>query len=291
VDVKTQEWLQRGAEATDQSMIEQSGPAYPFIQWVNGKRNQQRAGGVPFSGGWFAKGDQFDGDLPGWTKDALVFDSGDSTDGFFIRDLTVAVIRSRRCWQVKVGERAQVFPWDQYDLAKEAGKPSGKLQVLVAVKGLEDINPVVLTMKGSTSKAFAPSKTGQSVISTFDQKVMNVANTAIKKTGRRLARYAFWLTVGPDRDGNGNPIFTQAGSGSASSPVTLPVALGLKAKMSLDDIAPFYVGTENIQLFQEFYAEAEQWARAFDKMQTQDTEAEPENPNDLKDVEEEEIPF
>lgn len=295
MSIKIQEWLEQGVEAIDQDTVEQSGPAYPFIQWVNGQRQQQRAGGVPFTGGWFAKGDQFQDDLPGWTKDALIFESGDSIDGFFIRDLTVAVIRSRRCWQVRVGERTQIFPWDQYDLAQAAGKPSGKLQVLVAVKGLKDINPLVLTMKGSTSKAFAPSRTTASVISTFDQKVMSVANAAVKKTGRRLARYAFWLTVGPERDASGAPIFTQVGSGAASSPVTLPVALGLKAKMTLVDLEPLYVGLENVRLFQEYYTEAEQWAHAYDKMQAQDTDAEPEqeNPNEPRDIDEseEEIPF
>jgi hypothetical protein len=307
-DVAVEEdWLD-AAQDVDQSTVDLEGPQYPFAQWVHGKKALKPAGGVIYTGGWFlngAQGIEAD-DLPGWTPGELEHQQGDATEGFFVRDLTVAVIRSRRCWRVRDGDQTRLYAWDEYDRAVKAiptgGGLSGRLQVLVAVRGLEGLGPLVLTMGGSVSRAFAPGKSGSSVMNVFRRVVVTPANTINRKRGvKNVFPYrAFWLTVGPDREPDGAPKFAIVGEGNATSTVTLPVALGLDDKLEPQQIGALFVGRENLAQFSTWYVEAEEWANAWTaealsgQRTAQDEAAETAEATDNDDpayVKEEEIPF
>jgi hypothetical protein len=318
-DVAVEEdWLD-AAQDVDQSTVDLEGPQYPYIQWVHGKKALKPAGGVIYTGGWFlndAQGIEAD-DLPDWTPGELEHQQGDATAGFFIRDLTVAVIRSRRCWRVRDGDQTRLYAWDEYERAVKAipagGGLSGRLQVLVAVRGLEELGPLVLTMGGSVSRAFAPGKSGNSVMNVFLRSVITPANTLNRKRGVKNAfpYRAFWVAVGPDREPDGTPKFTTVGEGSAQSTVTLPIAvnlrdrrdaedLGLGGKLTAQELGQLFVGRDNLALFSTWYIEAEEWANAWtaealsgqrqaqDEAEEEAAEAEADNP---AYVEEEQIPF
>jgi len=301
-----EDWLD-AAQDVDQSTVDLEGPQYPFAQWVHGKKALKPAGGVIYTGGWFLNDSQGieEDDLPGWTPGELEHQQGDATVGFFVRDLTVAVIRSRRCWRVRDGDQTRLYAWDEYERAVKAiptgGGLSGRLQVLVAIQGLETLGPLVLTMGGSVSRAFAPGKSGNSVMSVFLRSVITPANTLNRKRGVKAAfpYRAFWLSVGPDRDPNGNPIYATVGEGNATSTVTLPVALGIGDKLDPQGLGQLFVGRDNLALFSTWYLEAEEWANAWtaealsgqreaQEETREEAEAQADNPAYVK---EEEIPF
>lgn len=264
-------WLD-AVDDVDQGTVEQDSQQYPFAQWVHGDKKLAKVGGVPYTGGWFmnaAQGISLE-ELPGWEAGELIHEQGDSTEGYFVRDLTVAIVRTRRCWRVRDGDRTSLFAWDEYDRAvgsiPTGGGLSGRLQVLVGLQGLEGLGPIVLTMGGSVSRAFAPSRQGDSVINTFRRAVLTPANAANRKRGKKaLWPYrAFWLSVGPDRDDKGDPIYATVGDKGAQATVTLPVALELHDKMSLQEIGQRFVGRELLELYSAWHEDAEAWATAWD---------------------------
>lgn len=256
-------WLD-GANDVDQSTVETSGARYPFIQWVNGEQKMKKAGDVSYTGGWFMSEAQAAGfDMRGWSAGDLTHKDGSFTHGWFTRDLTVAVIRLRRSWLAN-GQR---YAWDEYKDARDANggmTPKSKLQALVLVRGWQQ--PVVLTMSGTTGAAFVGSKQYGGALAEFDRQVIQEANLLNLKRGvnRKFPRRAFWLTVGPARNADGSPTFTEVGQAGATSFVTLPVAIGLPEKPTADDLGKLYVGAETLTTVNMLYAEAEAWGRAWD---------------------------
>ncbi len=293
MDTQIANWTDQ-VDAVDQETIEEQGPSYPFIQWVNGKAELKAAGGVLWTGGWFTKGDQFSEELPaGWTEGSLPHRDGGETEGFFTQTLTFAFLRMRQCWRVKdVSGRDRQFPYREYEQAQAMGTPRGKTQLLVVVKGLEQIGPVVLTVKGTTAAALVGRK-GDSIFRQFDLHVRQVANRIVRKAGKKsqFPWLAFWMTVGPALDGKGQPIFVKVGDGDASSRVTLPALIGVHEKMNPDEIGKLLVGNDNITIFSTYWKEAESWAHAWDQSQVPDEIVENDNHNKLTDIEEDEIPF
>lgn len=270
-----EEWLD-AVDDVDQSTIEEDAQQFPFAQWVHGDKKLAKVGGVPYTGGWFLNGaqgigiDELQGEPCAWEAGELIHEQGDSTEGFFCRDLTFAAIRSRRCWRVRDGDHTVLYSWSEYDRALAAvpagGGLSGRLQVLVGLQGREGIGPIVLTMGGTVSRAFSPSRQGDSVINTFRRSVLTPANAANRKRGKKaLWPYrAFWLSVGPDRDDKGEPTYTTVGSKGAQHTVTLPIALELHDKMTLQEIGQRCVGRELLEMFGAWYENAETWATAWD---------------------------
>ena len=264
-------WLD-AANDVPQDTVEQVGPEYPFIQWVNGAPSLKRAGGVAYTGGWFMPESQAVSDtMDGWEKGELVHGDGASTPGWFTRDLTVTVIRMRRRWIVdEVG-----YPWNQYNRAVIAGRPKGKLQALALVAGW--FTPTVLTMGGTASMAFQGSKRVEGVLTRFNRLVVREANTLNSKRGNsaKFPYRAFWLTVGADRDANGAPKFTTVGQTPNTSQVTFPIALGLKEKPEPADLSELFVGKDTLTALNAMYVEAETWAHAWDAMAPQEAPDEP----------------
>lgn len=248
----------------DQSTVEVTGPEYPYIQWVNGKPPMKAAGGVVYTGGWFLPEGQVSahpGD--GWTAGELVHDDGTSTEGFFARDITVAVIRMRRRWYVNEAQAS--FPWNEYDKAQIMGKPSGQAHILSLVRGLEDVGPMALTVKGTVCRAFMGSKQSEGVLGAFNRLVIREANAlnAKRNVKAKFPYRAFWLAVGPKRDDKGLPVFDEVGQ-TQKSLVTLPTAVGLTAKLAAGELAKRFVGPELITTLNRYYSEADAWAIAWD---------------------------
>jgi hypothetical protein len=229
--------------------------------------------------------------LAGWEKSEMTHrGDGSTTEGYAIRDLTVAVIRMRRRW-VSGGVG---YPWDQYDQAKAAGKTTGHLQVLCVVKGWEtpehELVPIVLTMKGTVCRAFQGSQKAPGVLSAFSRLVVSEANklAAARGSKSKFPYRAFWLTTGPQRNADGSPIFTTVGTPPDTSSVTLPTVLGLKAKPEPGDLSKLFVGADLLKRFSELYVEAETWATLWDKPQEA---AEPVVNGDASETREDELPF
>lgn len=268
-EVAENDWMAEGIGTIDQDTVEQLGAKYPFIQWVHGSSKAKKLGGLDYHGGWFMQEGQVDEDVlraAGWAPFTLSHKGGGETAGWASRDVTVSILLMRHCWAVQDGDQAQFFPWNEYDEAKAQGKPRGKTQVLVIVKGLEDVGPVVLTMRGSTGQAFSDARAG--VLGEFNRKLIQPANLMAQKKGikAKWAFRAFWLTVGPKRNADGSPAFDTVGSGSESSEVTLPAALGLTDKPGEAEIRAAYVGRELLELLNAIQAENAGWKEAWDVM-------------------------
>lgn len=281
-----QSWIDQ-VDQVDQTTLDQGAPTFPFVQWCNGKPPLKQLGGVPYTGGWFMPATQQqvdDEQMTGWTRGELTHENGDSTEGWFQRTLTVAVLRWRRCWRVGMNGNSRRFPWNAYDEAKAVGNPSGRLQVLAMFPG--DELPTVLTLSGTAARAFAPSRQGASVLNDLQRYVLLPANKLTRARGRTGAWpwRAFWVTVGPATDAKGAPVFSTVGQGNATSQVTLPTALGLHDKLSAEELGRMFVGSKNLTLFNEAYADSAAWASAWDAPQQT-------APVAASEAELEEIPF
>jgi len=282
--METQSWMD-AANDVDQSTVEVSGPEYPWVQWCNGQKALKAAGGVVYTGGWFLGEMQAGGTAPAaWTAGTLTHRDGAETAGYFCRDITVAVVRMRRAWIVN-GDR---YPWDQYDAAVRLGSPKGKLQVLVQVQGWEHL--VVLTLSGTVCAAFQGTRKAEGVLTRFNRVVVAEANALNTKRGvkARFPYRAFWLTVGPQRDEKGTPVYSEVGKPPNTSFVTLPAALGLPDKVQPGDLAKLFVGADVLTRLSAAYTDAETWAHAWDAVSVAATEVVADAP---ANGEEDSLPF
>ncbi len=264
-------WLAQTDEIDlDDKMLDGEGLSFPFAQWVYGDPALKKLGpdDVSYGGGWFIPADRIDADeLPGWTRGELTHAGGEMTEGFFANALKIAVLHYRRSWRIFVGDRQQFFTWDQYDEAKAAGAlvsttPTGRLQVLGVIKGLEDIGPMMLTVKGSASAALAP---GRGIMGEFKRLVLDKAAKMARKAGRKIKgypRHLFWMPVGAERDAKGLPVFTKVGQGDHSKQVVLPALIGVDSNTNPGEL---FVGGENARAFTELWDETEPWATAWDE--------------------------
>ena len=230
-------------EGIDQGSVEGGGPSYPIVQWVYGNIKDKKNGGMDYLGGFFVKEGAVNAEAmtaAGWEKCTRTFESGADEDGYWKREAALSIIAERKRWEVAPdnGPR-QVFPWDKFDAAKAAGNgsktPHGRNQYLVLVKGLEEIGPFVLTLKGAGAQAFESYRDANAVLSRFANTVIRAANAASdaaakqanKSGGKRWPYRAFWLPVGAVRDEKGNPIYKEVGKAPNTTNVVLPVALSL----------------------------------------------------------------
>ena len=255
------QWLDTAGDIP-QDTVDTEQQGYPYIQWVNGNVQLKQLGGVPYTGGWALPCANIDAEaLPGWTRGTLEHGNG-STEAWLCKDIAVSMVRSRKCWTVFDGQTTQYFAWNQYDAAKAAGHPRGKLQVLVFVKGLEEHGPFMLTLRGS----FARNLTDE-VLPLFNKYVLGPANATNAKRNihSKFPYRAFWLTIGPMHKADGAPHFTEMGQKPNSSMVVLPVALGLHDKLTMADLGAMFVGKDLLASGTALYQEAEGWATALEQ--------------------------
>jgi len=277
-------------DSVDQSTIESFDDIFPTIQWVNGEPKRKKEQGMLAWGGWFMaeRSNTPDEDAmaaAGWEKQPLVHGDGSETEGFYSRDITVIAVTVRERWQVRMEDEQPLLfgydrrnksgKWDTFAAAKAYGNPSGRLQVLVLLKGMEDFGPFVLTLGGSVAMAFHNERGGDSVLGNFFKTILAAANAksdeaarkAGRKTGKKWPVRAFYLSVGPAREANGTAIYTEVGQKGASSYVTLPTALGLPGRGEEVDLNKWYVGNNRFATVNELYEESETgWARAWDTL-------------------------
>lgn len=278
-------------DSIDQSTVETYDDIYPLIQFVNGEPKRKREKGMQAWGGFFlAERSNIPDETvllaAGWEKQVLTHDDGSETPGYYKRDLSLIAVALRERWQVRTDgadqpmmfgfdRRNKSAKWDAFGVAKGYGNPSGRLQVLCLLVGLEDFGPFVLTLGGSVAQAFHNERGGDSVTASFFKTILTAANAksdaaaraAGRKTGKKWPARAFKLTVGPDRDANGVAVYTEVGQKGSSSYVTLPVALGLPGKGEEVDLNKWYVGHDLLATVNELYESAETgWARAWDTL-------------------------
>lgn len=300
-------------ETIDQETVETQTQTFPIIQWVNGKSALKRSGGVPYTGGWFIS-QQSTGDmqeLPGWEKDVLATQSGEEVPGFYKRDIRIAYLYRRLRWRVTGADNNQLsFPWNEYDAALTAGrgkKPSGNIQILCWVEGLDLINPVVITAKGYVCKELLGNRQTEGVIDSFVNRVVGTINTALHKQGtsKNMPWRAFWMSIGPQREADGTPRYVQVGSGTAVSLITLPALIGVPPRPSVGQAKELFVGQPLLATLNTLYSEPRctEWAAAWDIRQGETAPVEPATDNrpqissqavdgdGVADIGDEEIPF
>ena len=268
-------------DSIDQSSVEGGGPSYPIIQWVYADLKAKKFGGMDYLGGLFIKADKVDGavlEAAGWTKTSRTFENGTEEEGYWKREAAVSIIAERKRWEIAPnGGQRQTFPWTGFEKAKEAngGKsPSSRTHYLVLVKGLENVGPFVLTMKGAAGAAFESYRDANSVISRFANTVIAAANTASdaaakkqgKPSGKRWAYRAFWLPVGAARNDKNEPIFREVGKAPNTTNVVLPVALGLPDKAANVDLKRFYVGNDLLAFVNALFDQSADWRTAWENI-------------------------
>jgi len=234
------------------------GMSFPTIQWVNGDAKLKPIGlKVPYTGGWFIPADNVerlgftaeDMDSSGWEQGEATFGGGVTKQGWFIRDLSVAVVCWRRAWELHVGQFPRYLPWRtgydkalaEVDRAAAVGVKdpyfTSRIRVLCAVKGWPVDALVNLTMHGTVQRAFYNTLTGP-----VSKYVIQPAR-ALSRRGRNAAvpMRMFWLTFGPERDDKGQPVFTTVGEKGRSSTITAPTLIGLSDKADAKTLAAMFV--------------------------------------------------
>ena len=267
-------------EGIDGSMVQDSGPMFPIMQWNSGDSKMKKLGtdSMDYAGGFFMKADAVDDAIMergGWVKTTWTHNDGTEEAGWYRRQMAVAVISMRKRWEVyEAGSRRpQAFPWagKGYEQAKAAGRPKGRTQVLCIVKGIEEAGPVVLTLGGMAGLSFEGNRQSMGALVRFQQSVITAANLASAAKGHRNKRwplFAFWLPVGADRDAKGEPNFTKVGQGNDTTNIVLPVALGLPDKPAGVNLNQFYVGNELLEQCKEIFMDASTtWTNAWDNIQ------------------------
>lgn len=277
-------------ETVDQETVEKDEAQFPLIQWHYGDPKLKKYGGMDYQGGFFAS-EAYAPDLTpyGWEKTTWTHQDGSETEGYYIRDIQVALVRSRRRWEVSNGKERGNYAWNDWDKAKAAqGSASGRQHHLMVIKGLEELGPFVLTVKGVAGMYLDGTSRIKGAISEFDKIVVRAANDMVKAKGsnKSFPRRAFWLTVGAARDGEGFPVFTEFGQGNDKSHLVMPVALGLPEKSSEVDLNEYYVGDELLKPFEEIYKEHDEWATAWNEIEPGSSEERAEENEAQAEVEE-----
>lgn len=274
----------------DQETIEQSGPAFPIVQWHYGDPKAKKAGGMDYMGGFVCKDGAIDAGAltaAGWTKTEWLHDSGESEDVWWKREIALSVIHIRKRWEVRdASDQLVTFPFNgrgMYEAASKVGpnRPAGRTHVLCLIKGLETVGPVVLTLKGSAAQYFEGSRTVNGALPQFSNVIIRMANDAAHAAGKtnKWPYRGFWMPVGASRDAAGEPNFIEVGKDKATKRLVVPQTLGIPAKPINDPaqrtelLKRFYVGKANLETVNDLYTLHLGWAQEWDKLEPGKVEA------------------
>ena len=242
------------------------GANYGLIQWVNGRPTGQK-GTIQETGGFFFSGDQGMEPPPGFKPFTLMTQEGEEIEGFASETLNFSPIRFRRCWEVSSDDDGYPtrYAWNDYETAKADGKPTGVCHIVVSVDGGDE--PLMLSFRGMTSKAMMGMGRDRGVIPSYGSLIVGAASRLFRtkhKTARKFPLCAFQLTVGPEIDGKGKPVYTKVGSGTETQKITMPVwrdaVSGLVDEKTVERL---YVGHESFADYQAIFQEADDWANAW----------------------------
>ena len=263
----------------DQNTVEgPQGAQYPIVQWHYPEPKMAKSGGLEGHGGWFISRENIPAELAdelpaallanGFSEDEMTLDNGNVIEGFYARDLSMALINNRKRWMADDDGRRVYGPWawKTYEtLVAEYGRAISQENFYVALKGLVEFGPFVVTVKGVSAMALAGTKKVPGVIPQFDATVIKAANDITK--GKRWPRRAFWLTIGASRDKNGKPVYTEFGSGNSTSHLCLPMAVGLPKDAADVDLDQFAVERADFLKIQEMYDDSIDWASEWDDIE------------------------
>lgn len=260
-------------DGIDQESVERNESEFPVVQWHRGEAKMKKLGGMDYLGGFFISETQAPTDMTrfGWEKVTWERPNND-TDGFWARSLNLSVVRARQRWEVynEQTKRRTMYAWSDYDEAAKAGRVSGRAHWLVLVKGMEEFGPLCITLRGMASLYFHNKRNNpKSAVGQFEATVIRAANDAVKKAGRSglMPRRAFWLPVGASQNDAGDPVFIEVGSGSDTSQMVVPMALGLPEKAKDVDLSAYFVGPELLKKTSDIWQETEAWAKAWDEIE------------------------
>lgn len=252
------------AKMIDQSTVESEGPRYPTISWISGDPSKKKAGGVEYQGGWFIGEEGAPDDMTKheWEKDSIVTSAGKEIDGYWAKAISISLINQRRRWVVD----GQGFPWSDYQKASEHGNPRGHQQFLVIIKGAEELGPFSITLKGHAGMSFQGVKdySSSGALSCFNRTVISAANKVTKAQKLKWPYRAFWLTVGANHDGKGQPVFTQVGAPPNTSNIVLPVPVGLPEKADDVDLNTYYIGDDLLAIVNQINVDSAEWVAMWD---------------------------
>lgn len=278
---------------TDESTVEHEGPRYPIITWITGDPKAKKIGGMSYNGGFFVSKEGAPADLTayGWEAESLVRDDGKEIEGYWSKSAEMALIMGRKRWIVQSDSGQSVYGWNDYAKAAGQGGARSHQQTLVLVKGMEDLGPFVLSLKGTAMMSLNGQKefAANGVISNLRRTVIAAFNKALQDAAKKTKGATFvpapyriaWCPIVAHSDGD-DPQFTKVGRGDKSSMVVLPVIGAIPAKPEEVDLDAFYVGDEVYAQLNSIYEENVEWAKAWDNLKPgqveadSDHEAEPE---------------
>jgi hypothetical protein len=238
-------------DAVDPATVEVTGPAYPVAQWLHGDPKLAAVGGVAHTGGLIMPTKYVPDDLapaPGWTRAKIAFSSGKAEDVLATQKPRLAVIRTRFRWFVTQNGVTTYYPRAAY--VADSGM-RGHVQALCGVAGYDF--PVVVTLKGTASKAF------EQFLREFTQKTQEAAAKLLAQAnpGARFPRCAFYLRLAPAPH-------VKVGQKGQESIVT-PPTLELPEALTADYLGKVYVGREKLLAYQQVYRDAAEWAAAWNR--------------------------
>ena len=265
----------------DQATVEGVDVQFPLVQWGYGNVKLARNGGIEGAGGFFVTLDNMPAAIKdemiesmnglGWGQDGLTLNDGSLVDGMYSPSLTFSLITMRKRWRASDGNgRTEYYPftWAAYERAiQEFGRATSQIHVLAYIRGLEEYSPFVITMSGSAAMSFEGTKKMPGVLSSFNRTVVAAANAATR--GYRWPYRAFWVTVAAATDAKKKPLFTEVGTGSNTTSVVLPVAVGLPTDPKDVDLDKFALDKPDFQRVQDLYSDSVAWKAAWDEKPTE----------------------
>lgn len=231
----------------DPTTIEQSGPAYPAAQWLNGDPKMAAAGGVAHTGGVILPAKYVDEQVapaPGWTRTTVAFSSGKSEAVLAAQKPRLAVIRTRFRWFVVYNGVTTFYPRSGY---QENTGMRGKVQALCAIHGYDF--PLTVTLTGKASQEF------ERLLRDFREKIATAA--ARIKAGSRWPGFAFWMRLAPGPH-------VKVGQKGQESIIT-PPTLELPNVITEDYLSKTYVGRAKLEELQGLFHLSTDWAHEWDR--------------------------
>lgn len=155
----------------------------------------------------------------GWSKLSYKAKNGETVDGFAAEDAQLAILhKPRKCWESydDDGNRTGRYPfnWDVYNAEKDKHpKMSTRVQLLVVIKGLENLSPALVTLSGTAQFSFSGIKKERGIIQDYS----DFLRTIERQIGARLPLRRFWVHFCAERDKKGEPVFKSVGSGTNST--------------------------------------------------------------------------
>ena len=275
----------------DQDSILDDGPGYPTIIWRGGSPAMRKAGGIEYHGGWFIGEDSgIDADLltaAGWEPDSFIATNDKEIPGFSCTLAEFQVINYRRRWRAE----GKAYGWNDYEKAvADVGKARGQMNVMVRVRGLEEVGPMVVTLSGNAQMAFRGDKDyrGTGVLPSAKRTIIAHANELTKKNGgkKRWPYSAFFLPVGVPFVKEA-PQFTTVGSGDNTRSIVVPTLMGVPDDWKAVNLNLYFAGKPNIDAAAAAFDESKDWVAQWENIEPGTEDEDHADPVDQDETEEE----